>query len=131
VLCGAEMSAAPLAAIEFHVRAIAAAAAPGGYLLIDAPRERKETSAGYPVVVFRGERVRVSEQVRLAGGCRAWTHQVTIGEREKHEFTRYSADITGGTLRGMLARIGLGSVTEVTLEGERPSYQSLLARKAA
>lgn len=123
--------AAPLATIESSVRAIAAAVAPGGCLLIDAPGEREETSAGYPAAVFRGEQVRVSEKVRLAGGCRAWTHQVTIGTKEKHEFTRYSADITGEALRGMLARAGLTAITEVTLEGERPSYQSLLARKPA
>ena len=120
--------AASLTAIEHNVKEIAATLAPGGYLHIDVPKMIGVADVSYPETTFRGERVRVREQVTATLNYRRWEQRVLIGARE-YCFTRNSSILTAIQLSGILKRIGFQNVKAVRLAGERPSYQVLLARK--
>ena len=114
--------------IEGHIRAIASAVAPGGYLHIDAPRNSELAEASYPEVFFRGERVRVYERVTAAGHLRRWEQHVIIGHEENY-FVRYSSNLTSIQLAVILRRNGFDHIEPLELPGERPSYGVLIAQK--
>jgi SAM-dependent methyltransferase len=124
----ATASAASPGAIERHIRGIAAAVAPGGYLHIDAPKTSGVAEVTYPVGFFRGKRVQVTERVTTVAGYRRWEHQVTIG-LDEYSFARNSCNLTGPELADILRSNGFPDVETITLQGERPSYQVLIARK--
>jgi SAM-dependent methyltransferase len=121
--------AASLRAIERQVRGIAAVVAPGGYLHVDAPRTSDVAEVSYPETLFRGERVRVSEQVTVLNGHRRWEQCVAVGPDE-FSFVRNSSNLIGSQLSEILRDNGFTSVETIELTGERPSYQVLLGRKS-
>jgi SAM-dependent methyltransferase len=123
-------SAANREAIARHVDELAAAVAPGGWLLVDAPRALTMAEATYPAQTFRGSMVVVSERVTLGADHRVWEQRVCVGGDEA-SFVRRSSNLTAEGLTGIVLGAGFDCVVPVAVDGERPSYGVLLARKGA
>lgn len=121
-------TAADFKILEDNLKAISSVVAPGGYLHIDAPRSSELSEKTYPAIEFRNKVVVVTERVTLQGNSRRWDLRVSIGD-EVFSFLRNSSNICANDFEKILIKIGFSSIEHIHLQGERPSYSVLLARR--
>jgi hypothetical protein len=69
------------------------------------------------------------EKVALINGMRKWRQHIEIGESSA-DLTRWSSDISPADLEASLRSVGFDQIEAIILEGERPSYVTLAARRS-